>query len=180
MNIKLISKTFAGLALAGVLALPGVGFADAHSKSKDIVDTAAAADDFTTLVTAVKAAGLVSTLQGDGPFTVFAPTNDAFAKLPEETIATLLQPENKETLTKILTYHVVAGEFKASDVVAAIKKSHGKFEIKTVSGDTLKASLRKGSVVLTDENGGEAVVTQTDVDASNGVVHVIDTVVLPE
>lgn len=146
---------------------------------KDIIDIATGSDDFSTLTVAVKTAGLVSTLQGDGPFTVFAPTNTAFAKLPEGTVETLLRPESKQQLSKILTYHVVAGEFKATDVVNAIKSSGGKFMIETVSGGQLTASLQNGTVILTDENGGTAAVTQTDVDASNGVVHVIDTVVLP-
>ena len=147
---------------------------------KDIIDIAVSIDDFSTLVAAIKTANLVSTLQGDGPFTVFAPVNDAFAKLPEGTVETLLQPENKATLTKILTYHVIAGEFKAEAVINAIQSSNGQFSIETVSGDILKASIRDGSVILTDEKGGEATVIKTDVSASNGVVHVIDTVVIPE
>lgn len=146
----------------------------------DIIQVAAGNENFSTLVTAIKTANLVKTLQGDGPFTVFAPVNSAFAKLPEGTVKTLLQPENKETLTKILTYHVVAGEFKAADVIAAIKASDGEFSVKTVSGGILKASIQNGSVILTDENGGVAAVTQTDVDATNGVIHVIDSVVLPK
>lgn len=146
----------------------------------DIIDIATGSDDFATLTAAVKAAGLVGTLQSEGPFTVFAPTNAAFAKLPEGTVETLLKPENKETLTKVLTYHVVAGEFMAKDVVKAVQSSNGSFEITTVSGDILTASIQSGIVILTDENGGKAAVIQTDVDASNGVVHVIDTVVLPK
>lgn len=145
----------------------------------DIIDIASGSDAFGTLTAAVKTAGLVNTLQGDGPFTVFAPTNAAFAKLPDGTVASLLQPENKQTLTKILTYHVIAGEFKAKDVVSAIKGAGGSFTIETVSGDKLTASLQNDTVILTDEKGGTAAVTQTDVDASNGVIHVIDTVVLP-
>jgi uncharacterized surface protein with fasciclin (FAS1) repeats len=150
------------------------------SIENDIIDIAVSNDDFSTLVTAVKTAGLVSTLKSDGPFTVFAPVNAAFAKLPAGTVNTLLQPESKETLTKILTYHVVAGEFKAADVIKAIKSSDGKFSIKTVSGGTLIASIKDGAVILTDENGGMATVTATDIDASNGVIHIIDTVVLPK
>jgi uncharacterized surface protein with fasciclin (FAS1) repeats len=150
------------------------------SHGKDIVEIAASDENFSTLVTAVKTANLVKTLQSDGPFTVFAPVNSAFAKLPEGTVKTLLQPENKELLTKILTYHVVAGEFKAADVIAAIKASDGEFSVKTVSGGILTASIQNGSVILTDENGGVAAVTQTDVDATNGVIHVIDSVVLPK
>ncbi|MEM1319493.1 MAG: fasciclin domain-containing protein [Bacteroidota bacterium] len=145
----------------------------------DIVDIAAGNENFSTLVAAVKAAGLVETLKSAGPFTVFAPTNAAFAKLPEGTVASLLKPENKSTLTKILTYHVVAGEFKAADVVNAIKNAGGKFTVETVSGDKLTASLKGGKVILTDEKGGVVTVTQTDLDASNGVIHVIDGVVLP-
>ncbi|MEM9687403.1 MAG: fasciclin domain-containing protein, partial [Bacteroidota bacterium] len=151
-----------------------------HKKHKDIVDTAASLDMFSTLVTAVKTAGLVETLKSKGPFTVFAPTNSAFAKLPESTLKSLLAPSGKKQLTKILTYHVVAGSFKAKDVVAAIKASGGSFSIKTVSGDTLKASLSNGNVVLTDENGGTSAVIKTDVNTSNGIIHVIDTVVLPK
>jgi uncharacterized surface protein with fasciclin (FAS1) repeats len=145
----------------------------------DIIGVASGSDDFSTLVTAIKTASLVKTLQGDGPFTVFAPVNSAFAKLPDGTVKTLLQPESKELLTKILTYHVVAGEFNAKDVINAINASGGEFSIKTVSGDILKASLQNGTVILTDEKGGVAAVTKTDVSASNGVVHVIDSVVIP-
>ena len=147
--------------------------------SSDIVDVAASADDFTTLVAAVKAADLASTLKSDGPFTVFAPLNSAFAKLPEGTLATLLKPENKDKLAAILTYHVVAGEFTAQDIIAAIEGSDGEFTVKTVNGSKLVASISNGNVILTDENGGISAVTKTDVDASNGVIHVIDTVVLP-
>ena len=150
-----------------------------YSHHKDIIGVATSSDDFSTLVAAVKTADLVKTLQGDGPFTVFAPVNSAFAKLPEGTVKSLLQPENKATLTKILTYHVVAGEFRATDVINAIKASGGEFTVQTVSGDKLKATLQNGSVILTDEKGGVAAVTKTDVGASNGVIHVIDTVVLP-
>lgn len=148
--------------------------------AKDIVETAASADKFSTLVAAVKTAGLVETLQGDGPFTVFAPVNSAFDKLPEGTVASLLKPENKASLTKILSYHVVAGEFKAKDVIAAIKASGGSFTVETVSGDKLTASLSGDSVLLKDEKGGVAAITQTDIDTSNGVIHVIDSVVIPK
>ncbi len=150
------------------------------SHGKDIIDIAAAGDDFSTLVTAIKTANLVKTLKSEGPFTVFAPVNSAFAKLPEGTVKTLLQPENKETLSKILTYHVVAGTFYATDVINAINASDGEFSIKTVSGDILKASLQNGTVILTDENGGVSAVTKTNVKASNGVIHVIDSVILPK
>ncbi len=147
---------------------------------QDIIDIATSSENFGTLVAAVKTAGLVETLQGEGPFTVFAPVNSAFAKLPEGTVESLLLPENKELLTKVLTYHVVAGEFMAKDVINAINASNGQFKIKTVNGGTLTATLSNGSVLLTDENGGIAAVTQTDVDATNGVIHVIDSVVLPK
>jgi uncharacterized surface protein with fasciclin (FAS1) repeats len=147
---------------------------------QNIVEIAASSEDFSTLVVALKTADLVSTLQSEGPFTVFAPVNSAFAKLPAGTVETLLKPESKSALSKILTYHVVAGQFNANDVVAAIKASNGTFVIKTVSGGKLTASLSNGSVILTDENGGSAAVLKTDVMASNGVIHVIDSVVLPK
>lgn len=152
---------------------------DKSAPTQDIVDFAASAPDFSTLVTAVKAAGLVDTLKGAGPFTVFAPTNEAFAKLPAGTVETLVKPENKDTLVKILTYHVVAGKVTAKELIALIKKGHGKAEVKTVQGGTLTASLKGGSVILTDEKGGMATVTKTDVMVKNGVIHVIDTVVMP-
>jgi uncharacterized surface protein with fasciclin (FAS1) repeats len=147
--------------------------------AKTIVENASAAPNLTTLVAAVKAAGLVDTLASPGPFTVFAPTDDAFAKLPAGTVETLVKPENKGLLTTILTYHVVAGKVTAADVVALIKKGGGKAMIKTVQGGTLTASLQGKNVVLTDAKGGKSIVTQTDVMQSNGVVHVIDTVVMP-
>ena len=150
------------------------------NSSPDIIGVASSSDDFSTLVAAVKAAGLVKTLQENGPFTVFAPTNSAFAKLPAGTVETLLKPENKKQLSTILTYHVVAGKFEAKDVVGAIKSNGGKFMINTVSGGKLTASIRNGSVILTDENGNASAITQTDLNASNGVVHIIDSVVLPK
>jgi len=150
-----------------------------YHHSKDIVDVAAGNDQFNTLVAAVKAADLVNTLQGTGPFTVFAPTNSAFDKLPTGTVESLLRPENKQKLTKILTYHVVAGKFEAADVIQAIKNSNGSFTVETVSGDKLTASLSGNTVLLTDENGGKSAVTTTDVSAANGVIHIIDSVILP-
>ena len=135
---------------------------------------------FSTLVAALKAADLVTTLDGKGPFTVFAPTNDAFAKLPEGTVASLLESENIPTLTKILTYHVVAGEFKAADVVKAIQENQNAFPVQTVAGEVLTLSLKDGAVILTDVAGNTSKVTATDVAASNGVIHVIDTVVMPQ
>ncbi len=148
--------------------------------SKNIVENAVNSKDHTTLVAAVKAAELVETLQTAGPFTVFAPTNDAFAKLPAGTVETLVKPENKATLQGILTYHVLSGKYNASDIVMAIKKGNGKATFKTVSGGTLTAMLKGDKVILTDENGGMATVTIADVNQSNGVIHVIDSVVLPK
>lgn len=145
----------------------------------DVVDVAVSSKDHTTLVAAVKAADLVNTLKGEGPFTIFAPTNSAFDALPDGTLESLLKPESKGTLSKILTYHVVAGDFKAADVIAAIKKDGGSFAVKTVSGGTLTASIKDGNVILTDAGGNSATVTATDLKASNGVIHVIDAVVLP-
>lgn len=150
------------------------------SAQKTVVDIAVGSNAHTTLVAAVKAADLVSTLQGGGPFTVFAPTNDAFAKLPAGTVETLLKPENKAILAKILTYHVIAGNLEATAVLKAIKDGNGKVTLKTVSGGSLTASLNNGKVILTDEKGGVSTVTATDLKAGNGVVHVIDAVVLPK
>lgn len=152
----------------------------AFSQGKDVVDIAIGSTDHTTLVAAVKAADLVSTLKGKGPFTVFAPTNAAFDKLPEGTVAGLLKPENKAQLAKILTYHVVAGNLDAASVVAAIKAGNGKAVLTTVSGGKLSASLEMDKVKLTDESGKSAYVAVADLKGSNGVVHVIDGVVLPK
>jgi uncharacterized surface protein with fasciclin (FAS1) repeats len=153
--------------------------AAAQTKS-DIVDVAVSSEAHTTLVAAVKAAGLVETLKGKGPFTVFAPTNDAFAKLPAGTVETLLKPENKAQLAGILTYHVVAGNLNAKAVMAAIKKGKGKAVLTTVAGGNLTAAIEGGKVVLTDDKGGKSTVTATDLKATNGVIHVIDAVVLPK
>jgi len=147
--------------------------------SKNIVQNALNSDDHTTLVAAVKAAGLVDTLEGPGPFTVFAPTNEAFAKLPPGTMDTLLMTENKPTLTKILTYHVVSGKMDSRDIAKAIKAGNGKAALTTVSGGKLWASMNGKDIVLTDEKGGMAKVTISNVFQSNGVIHVIDTVLLP-
>lgn len=149
-------------------------------QTPNIVGVAASNENFTTLVAAVKAAGLVETLSSAGPFTVFAPTNAAFAKLPEGTVATLLQPENKATLTSILTYHVVSGKFDAAAVVEAIKANNGAFTITTVQGGKLVASLMEGNVMLKDEKGNMSTVVIADVAASNGVIHAIDSVVMPK
>ncbi len=157
--------------------------ADANSgesgDAKDIVAVAGGNDDFETLVTAVKAAELVETLQGDGPFTVFAPTNAAFEKIDKATLDDLLKPENKDKLKGILTYHVVSGKLDASAVADAIKKGDGKATLKTVQGEEITASLDGENVVITDAKGGKSTVAKTDVMASNGVIHVIDTVLMP-
>lgn len=148
--------------------------------TKNIVANAVNSKDHTTLVAAVKAAGLVETLQSEGPFTVFAPTNAAFNKLPKGTVETLVKPENKEMLTKILTYHVIAGKFDAKAIAAKIKEGNGTAEFKTVQGGVLKASMKGNKLMLWDEKKGMAMVTIKDVYQSNGVIHVIDTVVMPE
>lgn len=153
---------------------------NAKVQEKDIVDIAISSPEHTTLVAAVKAADLVPTLKSKGPFTVFAPVNDAFAKLPAGTVETLLKPENKAQLAKILTYHVVAGAIDSKAVAEAITKGKGKAVLTTVSGGKLTASLENGKVKLTDENGGSAFVTAVDLKGSNGVIHVIDGVVLPK
>jgi uncharacterized surface protein with fasciclin (FAS1) repeats len=146
----------------------------------NIVGVAVGNENFSTLVAAVKAAGLVETLSSEGPFTVFAPTNDAFSKLPEGTITSLLLPENKAALTSILTYHVVAGKFDATAVVEAIKVNEGSFEVATVQGGTLTLSLDGANVMLKDEKGNVSQVVIADVAASNGVIHAINTVVMPK
>jgi uncharacterized surface protein with fasciclin (FAS1) repeats len=148
--------------------------------SKNIIENAVNSKDHTTLVAAVKAAGLVETLSSAGPFTVFAPTNEAFAKLPAGTVETLVKPENKGTLTTILTYHVVAGKLNAKDLAAKIKAGNGTATLTTVQGGTLKVSMKGKSVILTDEKGGMSKVTIADVNQSNGVIHVIDTLVMPK
>lgn len=148
--------------------------------SKNIVENAVNSKDHTTLVAAVKAAELVDVLMSKGPFTVFAPTNAAFEKLPSGTVETLLKPENKKLLQTILTYHVVAGKMNAKDLMAAIKKGNGKAVLNTVSGGKLTAWMKGNDIYLTDENGNSAKVTIADVNQSNGVIHVIDSVVTPK
>lgn len=148
--------------------------------TKDIIDNAVNSKDHTTLVAAVKAAGLVETLKGPGPFTVFAPTNAAFAALPAGTVDTLLKPENKAKLTTVLTYHVVPGKWDAAAISKMIMDGKGMASIKTVSGGTLVAKSAGGKVMVTDENGGTATVTIADVYQSNGVIHVVDKVLLPK
>jgi uncharacterized surface protein with fasciclin (FAS1) repeats len=148
--------------------------------SKDIIDNAVKSKDHTTLVAAVKAAGLVETLKSDGPFTVFAPTNAAFAKLPEGTVATLLKPENKEMLTKILTYHVVPGRLDSREIAKQIKQGNGKATLKTVEGENLTAWMMGKKLIIADAKGGKSEVQIADVNQKNGVIHVIDSVALPK
>lgn len=162
----------------GILVM--VSSAITATAQKTVVDIAISSKEHSTLVTAVKAADLVATLQSAGPFTVFAPTNTAFGKLPAGTVESLLKQENKAILSKILTYHVIAGNFDATAVLKAIKDGGGKLNLKTVSGGNLVASIKEGKVVLTDEKGGMATVIATDLKAGNGIVHVIDAVVLPK
>ncbi len=157
---------------------PMVGGA-AMYKNKDIIDNAVNSADHTTLVAAVKAAGLVETLKGKGPFTVFAPVNSAFAALPAGTVDTLLKPENKGMLTSILTYHVVAGKMDSKAIAKAIKKGNGRATLTTVNGGTLTASMSGSNLILTDAKGGTSTVTIADVRQSNGVIHVVDTIVMP-
>jgi uncharacterized surface protein with fasciclin (FAS1) repeats len=185
LSAALFAIAAAGLTTAPVMAKTAmaksvmVGGA-AMYPTKDIIDNAVNSKDHTTLVAAVKAAGLVATLKGPGPFTVFAPTNAAFAKLPAGTVDTLLKPANKPMLTSVLTYHVVAGKMNAADIAAAIKAGGGKAELTTVQGGTLTASMMGKTLTLTDGKGGMSHVTIADVNQSNGVIHVVDTVLLPK
>lgn len=177
------------LALAAIVAMPAVSQAQPGTKmvggaamypTKDIIDNAVNSKDHTTLVAAVKAAGLVETLKGAGPFTVFAPTNEAFAALPAGTVENLLKPENKATLTSILTYHVVAGNMSAASLMKTAKMGKGGMaELKTVQGGKLWVMTKGKSVMIKDEKGNVAKVTIADVKQSNGVIHVVDTVLLP-
>jgi uncharacterized surface protein with fasciclin (FAS1) repeats len=182
-------RRFATLLLTGTIAVSALATAYAENPmvgggamyaNKNIVENAVNSKDHTTLVAAVKAAGLVETLQGAGPFTVFAPTNDAFAALPAGTVETLLKPENKDKLVKILTYHVVKANAMSAAVNKMIKDDGGKHTIKTVSGGTLVAMMKGDKIVLHDESEGTATVTIADVKQSNGVIHVIDHVLLPK
>ncbi len=182
MNKKLAVLLLSIVATAATLAVAGSDpIVGGHEMfpSKNIIQNAVNSDDHTTLVAAVKAAGLVDTLQGPGPFTVFAPTNEAFAKLPAGTVDTLLKPENKDMLTKILTYHVVAGRISAADLKKEIKAGNGEASLKTVSGGTLTATMQGNHMVLKDEKGDMSTVTISNVNQSNGVIHVVDTVLLP-
>jgi len=164
------SMAFAGNPMVGGAAM---------YPTKDIVDNAVNSADHTTLVAAVKAAGLVDTLKGPGPFTVFAPTNDAFAKLPAGTVDMLLKPENKDMLTKVLTYHVVAGRLSAADLKKKIKEGNGTAELATVSGGKLWVMQHEKHLILKDEKGNTSYITIANVFQSNGVIHVIDSVVMP-
>lgn len=168
--IAVAPKTYAQTKMVGGAAM---------YPTKDIIDNAVNSKDHTTLVAAVKAAGLVETLKGDGPFTVFAPTNEAFDKLPKETVPTLLKPENKATLTKILTYHVVAGKLSSADLMAKVKAGMGKAELKTVSGGTITVMKEGKKLYLVDEKGGKSWITIADVFQKNGVIHVVNTVLMP-
>ncbi|WP_104736146.1 fasciclin domain-containing protein [Hanstruepera ponticola] len=150
------------------------------SAQESIVEVAVGNEDFTTLVTALKAANLVSALQGDGPFTVFAPTNDAFAKIDSKTLNSLLEQKNQKALANILTYHVIPGKITATDVVAALKKGNGMVELKTLNGQMLTVLEKDGKIWLKDSNGNFSEITTTDVMGSNGVIHVINTVVMPK
>jgi uncharacterized surface protein with fasciclin (FAS1) repeats len=182
-------KLFRLTAAALVLASATIASADNHKNpivggkemfpTRNIIQNAVNSADHTTLVAAVKAAGLVETLQGTGPFTVFAPTNAAFAKLPAGTVDSLLKPDMKPALTKVLTYHVVAGKWSAEDLMKQIKEGNGTATLTTVAGGKLWAMIKDGKVVLKDEKGGWSTVTQSNVFQSNGVIHVIDAVVMP-
>ena len=186
---KHIRAAFVAQALIAAPLLMGIASA-AHAEvmvggapmyaNKDIIDNAVNSKDHTTLVAAVKAAGLVDTLKGPGPFTVFAPVNAAFAALPPGTVDTLLKPENKATLTKVLTFHVVPGKVDAAELMAKIKAGGGKAMLKTVEGESLTATVIGGVVTITDSKGDMAHVTTADVYQSNGVIHVIDHVLLPK
>jgi uncharacterized surface protein with fasciclin (FAS1) repeats len=183
-----MKKTFFAALAVAALALtslnaaaqkdPDVGGAPMYA-NKTIVANAVNSPIHTTLVAAVKAAGLVDTLNGPGPFTVFAPTNDAFSKLPAGTVDTLLKPENKATLVKVLTYHVVPGKISSRQLMHMIKKGGGHATLKTVQGEDLTASMADGHIILTDAKGGTATITTADVFQSNGVIHVIDAVLMP-
>ena len=190
MSTRVVTFLLAGLAVSGLAAVPAMAQGTMTSgtvmvggaamyPSKNIIENAVNSKDHTTLVAAVKAAGLVETLEGKGPFTVFAPTNEAFAKLPAGTVDTLLKPENKATLVKILTYHVVSGNYTAADLMKMVKAGGGKATLKSVEGDPLTVSENGMKLFISGEKSGVAEVTISNVKQSNGVIHVINTVVLP-
>jgi uncharacterized surface protein with fasciclin (FAS1) repeats len=187
VTFLLAGLTAGGLAAGGPAAVPAFAQTDtvmvggaAMFPSKNIIENAVNSKDHTTLVAAVKAASLVETLEGTGPFTVFAPTNEAFAKLPAGTVDTLLKPENKATLVKILTYHVVAGKYSAVDLTKLAQAGGGKATLKTVEGEPLTISLNGSKVFVSGEKSGVAEVTISNVNQSNGVIHVVNTVILPD
>lgn len=163
-----------------LIAIFTIGHSQVASAQGTIVDVAVGNKDFSTLVTALKAADLVSALQGDGPFTVFAPTNEAFAKIDPKTLDNLLKEKNKKALSNILTYHVVSGKLTATDVVAALKKGKGSVELEALNGQILTVVQKDGKIWLKDSNENYSEIVMTDVMASNGVIHVLDTVVMPE
>ena len=167
------------LMAATALFIFGTKAVSAQNNAQNIVDIAVSVDDFSTLVTALKAADLVGALQGDGPFTVFAPVNEGFAKIDENALNSLLQPENKDQLSSVLTYHVVSGKIAAADVVAALEKGNGMAELTTLNGATLTAVQKDGGIYLKDQNGNFSKIAKTDVMASNGVIHIIEDVVMP-
>lgn len=175
MRTSRLFAAFAGLAL---VAIPAAA-QNANAPGRTVVGVAVGNADFSTLVTAVQAAGLAETLSAKGPFTVFAPTNAAFAKLPAGTVDTLVQPANKATLTSVLTYHVVPGRVNAAQLTKLIRDGGGTATLTTVQGGTLKASLMGSRIMLTDAKGGTAHVVTANVNASNGVIHAIDSVVMP-
>ncbi len=177
LAIALVASAISTTSLAQSTKM--VGGAEMYP-TKDIVDNAVNSKDHTTLVAAVKAAGLVETLKSEGPFTVFAPTNAAFDKLPAGTVGTLVKPENKAMLTSILTYHVLAGRYSAADISKAIKAGKGTAEFKTVNGGKIWAMMNGKSLVLKDETGATSMVTIGDVFQKNGVIHVIDSVIMPK
>jgi uncharacterized surface protein with fasciclin (FAS1) repeats len=188
IRITTMKKTFLATMAIAALAItslnahaqknPSVGGADMYP-TKTIVENAVNSPIHKTLVAAVKAGGLVDTLNSPGPFTVFAPTDDAFAKLPAGTVETLVKPENKDTLDKILTYHVVAGRVSSKQLAAMIRKGGGKATLKTVQGEDLTATMSGNKIMLTDAKGGMTAITTADVFQSNGVIHVIDTILMP-
>ena len=167
------------LLIAVTVFMFGTKAVTAQNNSKNIVEIAASVEDFSTLVTALKAADLVGALQGDGPFTVFAPVNSGFAKIDSNALNSLLQPENKEKLGGILTYHVVAGKLAAADVVKALEGGNGKATLTTLNGATITAVSKDGGIFLKDQNGNYSKIAKTDVMASNGVIHIIEDVVMP-
>jgi uncharacterized surface protein with fasciclin (FAS1) repeats len=177
---KNMNKLILSLSVIAMIAFTSCKNNETKDEQQTIVEIAVGNENFSTLVAALKAADLVETLSSEGPFTVFAPTNDAFGKLPEGTVPTLVEPENKEMLTGILTYHVVSGEFMAADVVNAINDNGGSFTIPTVQGEELIATLEGESLILTDANGNKSAVVLADVDASNGVIHAVSSVLMPK